>query len=202
LSLEFANTADWHASHQPVERLHSYGDLVRWAGQNHVFSPAEIQSLLAQAEVRPDQAAGVLSGAIDLREAIYGIFSATAAGQTPTDGDLIILNKALPEALRHLQVAQVEPGFTWTWPVDTQALEAMLWPVAHSAAALLTSDLLNRVKECPDDRGCGFLFLDMSKNNSRRWCRMESCGNRAKVRRFRKRQGDEVEDEVAPARPG
>jgi len=56
--------------------------------------------------------------------------------------------------------------------------------VARSAAELLTSDNVDRVRECEDDRGCGYLFIDQSKNRSRRWCSMESCGNRAKARRY------------------
>ena len=67
----------------------------------------------------------------------------------------------------------------------------MLWPVAHSAAELLISDDLDRVKQCADDRGCGWLFVDTSRNRSRRWCSMESCGNRAKVQRHRHKEAEE-----------
>jgi predicted RNA-binding Zn ribbon-like protein len=62
-----------------------------------------------------------------------------------------------------------------------------MWPVVHSAAELLTSPHLDRVRQCADDRGCGFLFFDTSRNGSRRWCSMESCGNRAKARRHYQR---------------
>jgi predicted RNA-binding Zn ribbon-like protein len=62
----------------------------------------------------------------------------------------------------------------------------MLWPVVRSAAELLTSDELGRVRECAADN-CAWLFLDRSKNRSRRWCDMAVCGNRDKVRRFRQR---------------
>jgi len=59
--------------------------------------------------------------------------------------------------------------------------------VVHDAAGLLTSEKLDRVEECADDR-CGWLFLDVSRNRSRRWCAMEDCGNRAKARRHYKRK--------------
>ena len=72
-------------------------------------------------------------------------------------------------------------------------LERVVWPVARSAADLLTSDLLSRVRRCEDDRGCGYLFIDTSRNRSRRWCSMESCGNRAKARRHYARQKDHTD---------
>src|SRR5690606_34555848 len=72
------------------------------------------------------------------------------------------------------------------WP-ESNALDQVLWPVAVSAAELLTSADRERVKECAADT-CNWLFLDMSRNRSRRWCDMKECGNRAKARRFYKRQ--------------
>ena len=59
----------------------------------------------------------------------------------------------------------------------------MLWPVVQSAVDLMTSPELDRVGQCADDRGCGWLFVDTTKNRSRRWCDMRDCGNRAKARR-------------------
>jgi predicted RNA-binding Zn ribbon-like protein len=65
----------------------------------------------------------------------------------------------------------------------------MLWPVVRDAADLLTSKELNRVGRCADER-CGWLFVDTSRNRSRRWCSMESCGNRAKARRHYRKSRD------------
>jgi predicted RNA-binding Zn ribbon-like protein len=62
-------------------------------------------------------------------------------------------------------------------------MDIILWSVACSAAELLTSEKADRVRECKDDRGCGYLFISQCKNHSRRWCSMESCGNRTKARR-------------------
>ena len=190
-ALAFANTADWHASDRPLEELNCYPDLVQWALDKAILTPSEAQLLRQQAERDPDRAAAVLRRAIALREAIYHIFSATSAGATPAGDDLALLNEALHEALKHLQVGPGGDRFHWIWSDAGVSLERMLWPAAYSAAALLASDQLERVKECADDRGCGYLFFDASKNRSRRWCSMESCGNRAKVRRYRRRQNDE-----------
>lgn len=187
LCLEFANTLDWHASAHPVESITTYADLVQWAQQVGLLSLTEQQNLLLKAKAHAQEAATILAQAIELREAIYRIFLATAAKQMSQADDLALLNCNVQTALRHLVVTATATAFAWQWHQVEGALEQMLWPIAYSAAMLLTSDRLDRVKQCEDDRGCGFLFVDTSKNRARRWCSMESCGNRAKVRRHRQR---------------
>ncbi len=75
-------------------------------------------------------------------------------------------------------------GFAWEWDAGGDVLARPLWALARSAADLLTSPRLSRVRECPGEDGCGWLFLDTSKNGSRRWCSMQGCGSRAKARRY------------------
>jgi len=188
LGLDFVNTAEWHASDQPHELLNSYADLIAWAKKIGLLTEQESERLLQKATNHSNEAAAILEQAIDLREAIYRIFSATDAGHSPDENDLAILNSALQETLPHLQIVESEDSFAWAWRGDKEALDKMLWPIARSAADLLTSESLARIKVCEDDRGCGYVFLDLSKNQSRRWCDMRGCGNRAKVRRHRRRQ--------------
>jgi len=188
LCLDFANTEDWHASDHPEERLRSYADLVAWAEKEGILSEAEAQQLLGEAALRPADAAAVLEQAITLREAIYRIFSAAAGGHPANAADLNIFNQELATALGCLQIMMISEGFAWNWRGQETALDRMLWPVIHSAAELLTSAELNRVGQCADDRGCGYLFLDLSRNRSRRWCDIKDCGNRAKARRHYERQ--------------
>jgi predicted RNA-binding Zn ribbon-like protein len=85
------------------------------------------------------------------------------------------------------------PGasFTLGWAETRDELDGCLLPVVRSAAALLTSPELSRVGECADDRGCGYLFYDETRNRSRRWCDMGSCGNRAKAKRHAGKHQDE-----------
>lgn len=187
LCLEFANTADWHASAQPTESLLSYHDLLTWAQEHHLLSITEQGALGSLAASSPVTAAAVLAQAIELREAIYHIFVALAASATPDARDIACLNLALAEALPYLQVQPSSQGYVWGWATGMDTVAALLRPIALSAAHLLTSAQVDRVKQCEDDRGCGFLFIDTSKNRSRRWCSMESCGNRAKVQRHRRR---------------
>jgi predicted RNA-binding Zn ribbon-like protein len=86
------------------------------------------------------------------------------------------------------QISPTDEGFNWSWQIDENSFDRMLWPIVREAANLLTSDDINRVGECADDRGCGYLFFDTSRNHSRRWCSMEGCGNRAKAQRHYQRK--------------
>lgn len=183
LCLDFSNTAEWHASPSPDEHLNSYADLVAWSREAGLVTGSEAQALLEEAERRPSEAKAALTKAVELRELIYRTFSAIGRGCQPKDEDLEALNGWVAQALSRARLVASQGSFTWAWPGGGHSLGRMLWPVARSTADLLTSDELGRVGECADDRGCGWLFLDTSRNRSRQWCNMESCGNRAKARR-------------------
>jgi predicted RNA-binding Zn ribbon-like protein len=194
LSLDFANTADWHASDQPVEFLTSYSELMAWSRHVGILTEDQVQHLVTEAARRPTDAAAVLQRAIVLREAIYRIFSAVSHGYEPPAADLAALNAELSTALTRSRIVPEEEGFAWAWAGRDDALDRMLWPVVHDVADLLTSGDLDRVGQCADDR-CGWLFLDVSRNGSRRWCSMEACGNRAKARRhYRRSQESQVSE--------
>jgi len=183
LSLDFANTVEWHASDQPDEYLNSYADLIAWAEAAEIVSEDRADQLRQLAEKRPEEAGVVFDRAIQLRETIYRIFADYSGQGGFHADDLALLNEALSESMSHLQVAASAEGFAWGWVDSRPRLDEVLWPVVRSAAELLTSERLDRVSECADDRGCGYLFIDTSRNRSRRWCSMESCGNRAKAQR-------------------
>lgn len=184
LCLQFTNTTSSRQTDTPSEHLHSYADLLAWAQTEHVVTPELAAQLAAEAERCPPAAAAALEQAIALREAIYAIFTAHAAGSAPAASDLALLNQELAEALPHRRLVRNAEGFAWEWAADGGALAQMLWPVARSAADLLTSPDLPRVRECAGPT-CDWLFIDRSKNRSRRWCDMQECGNVAKVRRYR-----------------
>ena len=97
------------------------------------------------------------------------------------------MNRVVTEALKHLRIVQTTNGFHWQWDHTKAALEFPLWLVARSTANLLTSQRQSRVRQCGSG-DCDWLFLDRSKNRSRRWCDMAECGNREKARRSRMRQ--------------
>ncbi len=193
LCLDFTNTVSWHASPQPLEELKTYCDLVTWSQRVGLLSERQAQRLGEQAERRPTEAAAVLERAHETREAIYRLLSAQAHQQPGDPADVAVLNQALAAALAHARLSLTPDGFAWDWAsatAEADDLDQMLWPVVQSAVDLLTSPELERVGQCADDRGCGWLFLDMTKNRSRRWCDMRDCGNRAKARRhYAKRRG-------------
>jgi predicted RNA-binding Zn ribbon-like protein len=186
LSLAFANMFDWHAGDHPVESLTSYPELVAWSQNAGTLTEPEAQHLLKEAARRPEEASAVLGRAIALREAIYRLFSTISRGLSPEADDLAALNSVLSATLAQSRIVQTEAGFVWDWTVAEDALDRMLWPVVRDAADLLTSSTLDRVGQCADDR-CGWLFIDMSRNRSRKWCSMKDCGNRAKARRHYQR---------------
>jgi predicted RNA-binding Zn ribbon-like protein len=189
LALDFANTADWHASQEPVELLKSYADLVKWAFDFGLLNELEAHSLTTQAREYPGEAAETLSRALDMRETIYRIFSTVARGGIPAEEDLERLKETLVQALSAGRLIPQEEGFGWDWKdrqhsIELLAFERMLWPIVQAAVDLLLSKNLSRVGQCADDRGCGLLFIDTSRNQSRQWCSMDTCGNRAKAQRY------------------
>jgi predicted RNA-binding Zn ribbon-like protein len=191
LCLDFANTVSWRGNDQRHDWLDSYSNLVGWGQLVGVLTDDEAGSLLQEAARRPQEAAQVLERAVALREALYGLFSVVAAGLPPGVTDLDILNAALSRALAHSQLVSTMDGFEWAWVSATGDLERMLWPVAQSAADLLAEGDLKRVGECQGE-GCGWLFIDSSRNRSRRWCDMQMCGNRAKAQRHYRRKSQRM----------
>jgi len=186
LCLDFANTVHSFHAEEKRDELSSYADLLEWSRQAGVITDAEARRLLREANAHPVKAHRALERAKALRDAIFRIFAATAAERSPERDDLLLLNSVLAESLTHTRVVEGEDGFVWGW-AEEDTLDKLLWPLARSAADLLTSDELNRTRECGGE-SCTWLFMDTSKNRSRRWCDMKGCGNRAKSRRHYERK--------------
>lgn len=183
--LDFANTAGGRGGKHPDEYLGSYSRLVSWARYAGILSEDEERRLLAKAEQGPEEAAEVYGRAIELREAIYRVFSAFGRRELPVTEDLDTLKRAHLSALEHARLRAVEGGARWEWADGDYSLECVLWPVVESAVGLATSRSLDRVRECPGGESpCTWLFLDKSKGGRRRWCSMaEGCGSVYKARR-------------------
>lgn len=191
LCLDFTNTVSGlHEGEHEREHLGTYEHLVAWAAHAGAVPPAEAKMLLARAREDSAGANRALHRALGVREVVHQIFAAIARGVPLPERTLDSLNAALAEALRHARVIERDDGFIWSWDDFTLRLEAPFWPVLRSAAELLTTGQLDRIKQCPYPH-CGRLFLDHSKNKSRRWCEMSVCGNRTKARRHYRR-GKEI----------
>ncbi len=187
LALDLANTVSRRGQDDPGEKLRAYQDLVVWGERTGLFDEERAEDLRTEARARPGEAAAALARAIELREAIYRIFSCVGGGQDPQTPDLDLLSGYLEEGARHRRLVRSDQGWGWRWEAGAEPLTQILWPAAYAAAELLTEGDLTRVKECGSD-ACTWLFVDMSKNRSRRWCDMKDCGNRAKARRHYRRQ--------------
>ena len=182
LCLDFTNTLDNRYQAVPSELLNSYRDLVAWNWQERTLTDEEALRLLDAAQRHPEEAAKTLHEAVEVREAIFRIFHAVVEDRPPDSADLLLLNAALSRAMVHACVARRDGSFTWEWAPGEDAPGRALWPAVRAAADLLTSSELDSVRMCAAE-DCAWLFLDTSKNHSRRWCNMKTCGNRAKVRR-------------------
>ncbi len=117
---------------------------------------------------------------------MFRAFLALAHGKQPLPQDVGLIDQTATEALQHRHIVRVNGGYEWKWD-DEPMLERILWPIVESAAELLTSPDLKKVREC-EASDCYWLFLDNSRNRSRRWCTMSACGNREKARRHYRRQ--------------
>ena len=182
LCLDLPNTLSRRPTPEPVELLASYGHLLAWARLAGLVDEAGARALLDAAARRPDEARRVLRRAVALREAIYAAMHAVVDGEAVPDAALDVINAEAARANAHARIVRTDAGFGWGWDDERAALDRPLWPVARSAAELLTSSELPLVRECAAD-DCAWLFIDTSKNRSRRWCDMAVCGNRAKARR-------------------
>ena len=192
LCLDFANTIEDRLGDHPEDFLGSYADLVAWGRHGGVLTETDTRRLLLEAESQPDEADAVYRRALALREAVYETFREVAIGQSPLAADLDRVREEYLGALSQARLVPADGGYAWTWEGREPGLDRVLWFVARSAVDLLTGDDLARVKQCPGADDCGWLFFDTSKNGTRRWCSMEGCGSRVKMRRHyaRRRTAD------------
>ena len=169
------------------EKLNDYFDLVAWAHHAGAITEAEAKALTKEALQHPSDAARILRIGLRLREALFSVLKHIVAGQTTDRNDLAVLNEELQIAQGPRQIAATAKGFEWTWNTSRPALDKILWLVSESAAELLMTGDLSRLRQCGGD-DCGWIFEDSTRNRSRHWCDMRDCGNRDRVRRFRSRQ--------------
>jgi len=186
LCLDFANTLNGHRVVPGNEYLSDYADLVLWSRHAGILDEKDTLELLSEGERHRHIASDTYSKAIDLRELIYRIFSCISSEYSPDPNDLDQLSALRLGMLSHSILEETEDGFRWIWK-PSSALDKMLWPVIESALDLLTSRQIGNVKQCSGGH-CDWLFLDSSRNHLRRWCSMDACGNRDKMRRRYKRK--------------
>jgi predicted RNA-binding Zn ribbon-like protein len=177
-ALDLVNTLDWRfRATGPEELLKSYNDLLMFAEQSQLLTPKQARELRRL----PDEKA--LIRCKELREALADIFYGPSSSAARTTLERYAQAARLKQKLSWKQ----SPRLEWEWPAGRLDPELPLWALALSASDLLTSEAVHRVQACHNPE-CRWLFLDTSKNHTRRWCDMQVCGNRMKARRFKAHQ--------------
>jgi predicted RNA-binding Zn ribbon-like protein len=197
LALDFINTQSGPPNGEPdLEALHDYADLVAWGRYAGLLTDGEVERLLRRARRRPAEAREMFERAMRLRATLDELFRAVARGEPPSERVIARLGTDEAEALGHGAFSRSGAAFQWRWPPDD--LGRPIWPVVHAGVGLLSGGRFDRVKGCG---GCRFLFLDETKNESRRWCSMKDCGTDAKVRNYVARRAARREASRSGAAP-
>ena len=194
-ALDFVNSLDDRFTEDgPVELLADYGDLLRFAQQSGLLDVREARRLAGS--VPRQAAARALRSARQLREALASVLYSAVDGRPAADADIRTLEQHFHDASGHreLRWEQAAPSrnkraaLEWHWGRFSAHAELPVWMLALAARQLMTSDAMALVRACGAE-SCRWLFLDTSKNHTRRWCSMQACGNRMKARRFQARHG-------------
>jgi predicted RNA-binding Zn ribbon-like protein len=179
--LDLANTQSGPPGGAPdSEALHSYDDLVRWDRRIGLLDDGQARRLRAVAGRHPRLALAAFDRARRLRADAYETFEAIATGRRPPAATVDRLHAAAAEALSHASLVAADGRFAVRWEASDD-LDLAWWPVVHAGLDLLLRGPLDRVKGCG---GCRYLFVDETKNRSRRWCSMDDCGTREKMRTY------------------
>ncbi len=193
-ALDFVNSLDHRFGPEgPVELLADYADLLRFAEQTRLVDARQARLLASSA--RPEAAAQALRSARQLREALASACYAVVDGRAPTGADIRTLQRHFHGASQHRELRWEKAGenrrrqtrLEWHWGRFSTHAELPVWILSLAARKLMTSGSMDRVRACAAET-CRWLFLDTSKNHTRRWCEMKVCGNRMKARRFQARQ--------------
>jgi predicted RNA-binding Zn ribbon-like protein len=182
ICLAYANTLFWRGRDQPTETLHHFSDLLRWLESAAGVSAAGSRDIAQWSRAHPVKAANVFADAVALREAMYRSFAAQAAAEYPRPTDFALLQRALRQAPARQRLAPTDGGYAWKIARLQPLAPHLLAPILWSAGDLLIKGAHSNVRRCANSV-CVWLFIDASKNATRRWCDMASCGNRAKARR-------------------
>lgn len=171
LCLDFARTLRYRGTDGAVEELPDAEALAAWVRQ------------CGPCPAGPgDATPGLVPEAQELREAVHRLIGAARTGRTPDARTRALVNAA---AARPVPVPALTASGRLTWHTD-DPVRATLALVARDALDLVASPAVDRVRDCAA-AACGALFLDTSRPGTRRWCSMDTCGNRAKKAALRHR---------------
>jgi predicted RNA-binding Zn ribbon-like protein len=187
-ALELVNTLDMRFSGQTVDLIPTYKDLLLLTTQLQLLTAEQARKLART--VGKEEERRVLASTAELREALARVLYGRIDGTRPPAGQLQILEQQFHAAALHRRLVVGESHLEWSWSGVERQAEIPLWMLAQAASDLLISSDAELIKDCGDPT-CRWLFLDVSKNHTRRWCDMKTCGNRMKARRHHARAQEE-----------
>jgi predicted RNA-binding Zn ribbon-like protein len=191
LALDFANTLDYrYDPDRLVDLLPTYERFLAFCRQSGVITAAQMRKLLGGVSKFDSQR--VLKDVIELRESLYFLILSAVHGRSPDESHLRVLNRFLSEARAVDHVTWHGRRFVRSFGDVAERPDGPLRQVVDAAVVLITSSDVDCVRECSETT-CRWLFLDRSRNHSRRWCDMQLCGNRSKAKRFYARTRNDVE---------
>jgi predicted RNA-binding Zn ribbon-like protein len=186
-ALDLVNTLDWRCRESgPEEFLGTYGDVVRFTEQCGLINAADARRLMRG--VSENKGAKVVEAVRKLREAAADLFYAVVDGKNPSAEAVERLESCFAEAAQKQELRWNGDKLLWMLPSSTSLPTIPLWLLSLSTAAFMTSEQMHFLRECGNAE-CRWLFVDTSKNHTRRWCDMKICGNRMKARRFKAQHG-------------
>lgn len=183
-ALDLVNTLDWRFREGDTEELlTTYSDVLSFAEQSELLTAAEARRLERATGTESGRKTALLAVRA-LREALAEVLYARLDGRKPADMSVRTLDRLFKSAQGSRTLRWSGDGMRWEWPAANADLDLALLKLAQSAEELVTGEQIESVRDCakPD---CRWLFLDTSKNHTRRWCDMKLCGNRMKARRFK-----------------
>jgi predicted RNA-binding Zn ribbon-like protein len=187
LALDFANTESGRGFPSHQNHFREAANVVEWLRHAKALPVGETDSLRKRVAERADVADDLLAQAVALRDAIHDIGVALGHRAKPPEAALASLSALHARCVAKAELTPGDLSCRWQWNVRFSPVEAALGPIALAAVRLFTEGDFHRIREC-GGHACGWLFYDRSKNNRRRWCEMEVCGNRAKQRRLAARR--------------
>lgn len=185
LCFDFVNTIESRKKFPQHDYLFDYGETLKWCERQSDFEQGYIRDLRTQYNRDPKKSEAVLKKIIETRKILYGLFSAMALHKTPDSGLIKLFNHQLTEMLAGLRLDFHGTHHTISIPFNAEDFYDPLKHIMYSGYHVLLNEDPNRIKECAE---CGWIFLDKTKNNTRKWCNPLYCGSRTKSRRYYQRK--------------
>jgi predicted RNA-binding Zn ribbon-like protein len=178
---DFTNTMHSRVDENTYDYINSYDNIMDWSERVKLLPKERLRELRRYADQNKKEAEQKLKDIIDKREVLYTVFSSIICNKISNGSVTEKFNDTLSDSLSKLRLQMIKQKINIGWDENEIDLMEPLWAVYKNAFDIITSAPINRIKEC---KACGWLFLDKSKNNSRTWCNMQSCGSIEKSKRY------------------